>query len=311
MAPVTLRSLLSPYFRRHSDPEAVPQIATDAAVPAVPLTVWPASRLALTSRLWGDGYIFPGGELETLRLARPLGLSPATSLLLVGAGAGAPAVCIARNLGPWVTAVETDPSLLAAARGFVNRSDQHRKISIEAWDPNHPAFTPGGFHHCIALQPLCGYLPEPILHVMVDALKPGGAMVLTELAVPEPLDPNDPTIRRWAELEHRDPATIPSTVGVGRMLGRFGMDVRVAEDISARHVDQALAGWRFFVAEMSARRPSLREATILVAEAELWLLRRRLIRQGRLRMMRWQAFTRAKNRTGQAGRPATKGLSTA
>lgn len=294
---MTLRSLLAPYIHGHSEPEPVVQMAADAAAPAVPATIWPASRLELAGRLWGDGYIFPGGELEISRLAGPLGPSPATSLLLVGAGAGAPAVCIARNLGPWVTAVETDPSLLAAARGLVSRSRLQRKVAIEEWHPNQPAFKPNGFHHCLALQPLGGYQPEPILHVLVDALKPGGAMVLTELAAPEPLDANDPTVRRWAALEHRDPAIIPSTVGVGRMLGRFGLDVRVAEDISARHIEQALAGWRFFMAEMADRRPSPREAALMVSEAELWLLRRRLIRQGHLRMMRWHAISRAKPRT--------------
>ena len=45
--------------------------------------------------------------------------------------------------------------------------------------------------------------PEPILDALVRALKPGGQMVLTELTCPEPLNPNDPTVRRWAELLER------------------------------------------------------------------------------------------------------------
>ena len=48
---------------------------------------WPPERLAVADALWGGGYQVPGGEIEFLRLAKPLGLSAASTLLLVGAGA--------------------------------------------------------------------------------------------------------------------------------------------------------------------------------------------------------------------------------
>ena len=52
---------------------------------------WPQARIAVAESLWGEGFLFPGGEEETLRLVKPLGLSAAAGLLLVGAGAGGPA----------------------------------------------------------------------------------------------------------------------------------------------------------------------------------------------------------------------------
>jgi hypothetical protein len=45
--------------------------------------VWPSARIGVVEALWGEGFLFPGGREETLRLAKPLGLSDASSLLLL------------------------------------------------------------------------------------------------------------------------------------------------------------------------------------------------------------------------------------
>jgi SAM-dependent methyltransferase len=221
-------------------------------------------------------------------LTRPLGVSAAASLLLVGVGAGGPALAVARNLGAWVTGVEVDPSLLAAARGLVSSASLGRKIAIRSWMPEVPLFEVRGHHHCLALHPFQGAAPEPILDAMAKALKPGGQLTIADLAAAAPLNVNDPVVRRWGQLERRDPAGVPLAANVGRMMGRIDLDVRIAEDISVRHSDQAMLGWRVMMRELG--KPNRADAARLVAEAEMWLLRRRLIREGRLRMMRWHAM---------------------
>jgi SAM-dependent methyltransferase len=274
----------------HAVAESKPAAEAPAAAIQIP-TVWPAARLLLANQLWGTGFIFPGGEIETLRLTRPLGLSAAASLLIVGVGSGGPASAVTRNLGAWVTGMDADPSLLMAARGLIAKAQLAKKVGIKAWDPNNPVFEPKSHHHCLALEPFREARAEPILDALARALKPGGQMVITELATAAPLDLADPTVRRWAELEHRDPAYVPGAVAVGRMLGRVGLDVRVTEDMSQRHLEHAMLGWRVMLRELD-RKPSRQEAVQLVREAELWLLRRRLIREGHLRMMRWHAISR-------------------
>src|SRR6185312_5940990 len=78
-------------------------------------SLWTPARLEVADGLWGKGFQFPGGEVETLHLAKPLGLSAASSLLLLGAGGGGPPCCIANKLGVWVTGFEADPGLVVAA----------------------------------------------------------------------------------------------------------------------------------------------------------------------------------------------------
>ena len=260
-------------------------------------TAWPAARLALSNELWGAGFIFPGGDPEILRLTRPLGVSAAASLLIVGVGSGGPASAVTRNLGAWVTGMESDPSLLAAAKGLVGKSQLGKKITLKAWNPDAPAFGTNSHHHCLALEPFHGGQPEPIVDALARSVKAGGQMVITELTAALPLNPADPIVRRWAELEHRDALDVLAPVAVTRMLGRIGLDVRVAEDISDRHIEHALLGWRVMLRDLVEARPNPRQAAQLVREAELWLLRRRLIRDGRLRMMRWHGISRPPSAT--------------
>lgn len=254
---------------------------------------WPAVRIAITDALWGSGYQFPGGEIETLRLAKPLGLSAASSLLLVGAGGGGAACSLATHLGVWVSSFDADPDLTAAALDRIARAKLGKRVQAELWDPAHPNFPVHFYHHCLALEPLRGAKPEPTLAALAAAIKPGGQLMMIELVADAPLDPRDKTVRRWAQLERRDPVSLPAEVTITRVLSRLGFDVRIVENISRRHMDQALLGWRAQVRAMEETdRPPPTRAALLVREAELWLMRLRLFRSGRLRMVRWHALSR-------------------
>jgi hypothetical protein len=81
-------------------------------------------------------------------------------------------------------------------------------------------------------------------------------------------------------------------LAITRVLGRLGFDVRIVEDISRRHMQQLVAGWRTAVRAMEDTRPTMHELGLVVREAELWLARFRLLRAGRLRLVRWHAIGR-------------------
>jgi large subunit ribosomal protein L36 len=75
------------------------------------------------------------------------------------------------------------------------------------------------------------------------------------------------------------------------VLGRFGFDVRIVEDVSRREMQNAIKGWRTAVQSIAGRRPALRQIAVVVREAELWLARFHLMRGGRLRQVRWHAIS--------------------
>ncbi len=298
-----LTAAMQSWFRRS---ETVPSAIGDsgAALPAAmpppepaaraAADAWPKERLSVTNQLWGDGFTMPGGELETLRLARPLGLSSASSLLLVGGGGGGPADSIVRNLGAWVTGLEAEPALVRQAQALMKAAQIGGKARIETWDPSEPNFEPRKFHHCLAIEPLRrGGEPAAILDGLSQTLKLGGQLVMTELVAAAPVTDSDVTLARWAKLENRSPTSLLAGTAITRMLSRVGFDVRIVEDVSDRHIQNAMIGWRVAVRDLRDNKPPPAVAAQIVAEAEIWLLRVRLLRQNRLRMMRWHAISKA------------------
>lgn len=268
------------------------EVAAVVAAPDPPAGVvprWSQARLSIADNLWGEGYQCPGGELELLRLARPLGLSGATTVLLLAAGGGGAACSLTAKTGAWVNAFEADPDLTEAAGALVARNNLGRRVEMESWDPAEPVFKKHHFHHGLALEPLAGARPEPVLAALRMALKPGAHLVMTELTADTPLDPAGPEIATWAAIARREPDSVPSEVAISRILGRLGFDVRAVEDISERHAHEAMTSWRAAARSMrgvALPRPLLEAYE---REAELWTRRLRLVRSGPLRMVRWHA----------------------
>jgi cyclopropane fatty-acyl-phospholipid synthase-like methyltransferase len=274
-------------------PNVIPFTIVEAELASLasrPSPLWTLDRLATTDALWGEGYQFPGGEMETVRLAKPLGLSAAASLLLLGAGSGGAACSVATQLGAWVSGFESDPDLAAAAVDRIAHKNLTKRAQIETWDLNEPHFRKHFYHHGLALEALRGGQPEPTLSAIANALKPGGQLMMVELIADAPLDPSNPVVAAWARLERRDPRALPKQETITRILGRLGFDVRVAEDVSQRQIHQVLAGWRNAVREMEDTRPTRRQAMRYIQEAELWMLRVRLFQPGWLRLVRWHAI---------------------
>lgn len=270
-----------------TDPPTHPDMA-----PA-PDVAWPAARIAAAEAVWGEGFLAPGGHEEMLRLARPMGLSDAASLLLVGAGTGGAVRSLAGELGVWVTGFEADHDLAAVATRRSLKSGLGRRADIETWDPLAPRFGPNSFHHGLALEPLrgLGRAAAPVLAAIAAGIKRNGQLTVVEVIAEQMLDPDDPTVAAWARLEQRS-ASLPTRAMITRIMGRLGFDVRVVEDISDRHMAQTLERWNAALEIMRHQLPSPVEVHGMVAEAELWLLRQRLMRTGQLRLLRWHGIAK-------------------
>jgi hypothetical protein len=268
--------------------------AAEAALTAAPESAWTLQRIEVADRLWGEGCLWPGGTDEVVRIAVPLGLSAASSLLYLGAGTVGPTLRLAGELGVWVFACESDPLLAAVAGKRVMRAGVAlaKRATVQSWDPSTPMFRPSAFHHALSIEALRGPRPGEIVAAMCAAVRPGGQVAMVETVAPGELDPADPEVAAWCRLERREPPS-PGTAWVTRPLSQLGFDIRVSEDVTARHVRLAVSGWKRFVREMKHDRPPPRRAAATVTEAELWLRRIHLLRAGKLRVMRWLAVSRA------------------
>ncbi len=253
-------------------------------------TRWPDERVMAVETLWGDGYVAPGGATETLRLSKPLGLTGNSTLILLGGGLGGPALTITQKFKAWVNSFETDPVLVAAAAARRPAGDRGGRVTIGEWERETPTFKARSANHALSLEAMRGAPPLPIIKNLVAALRPQAQIVLTELVAEQPAPQSDREFGAWCRLEDRLPS-LPRLSEISTALEGQKFDVRVVEDMSERHVSQTLEGWRAAVKAMEAGpRPAPAAAAAFVKEAELWLLRLRLMRRLDLKLIRWHAL---------------------
>lgn len=257
-----------------------PTEASAAVVPAGrPAT--PVSRAIWTDRLWGEGMAIPGGAEEVLRLAALLPLAPAHTLLLAGLGAQAAGTAISGARGCFVASHE----LLGPGTAPPSRRKPPKRVTTANLSPDAPEFRPAYHQHALLLEPFRqGGAPERLLRATALALRDGGDLVLLELVARDPIEE-----ARWLKLEDR--LSPPGETVMTRALEKSGFRVHVVEDAGARHQRAALLGWATVLEALRHEpvRPTPAAAIALVTEAEAWLLRLRLMHQGRLRLLRWHA----------------------
>ncbi len=256
----------------------------------------PEEVALLADQLWGEGFLLPGGAAEANRLANLLPLSPATTLLLLGADAGGAANAIAVTRGAWVAAQQDN--LLLAERMALKLRPLGKRATVATWDAEEPFFRHRYHHHALALEALRRCPAARLLPALAAALKPGGQLVLLELVANEAGGRNASLLARWVELEGRaKPPEAASIMEAALVAAGFTLNVR--EDVGARHGAAVMAGWvrRVEALRLGNGLPRGAAAVALVTEAERWLLRQRLMQAGVLRLMRWHC-TRGPERGG-------------
>ncbi len=261
----------------------------EAMQPQAELALWNKARVEVVEQLWGEGFVHPGGIDELLHMINPMGLSGADTLLLLGAGPFGAARSITTARQCWVESYERDPDLQALASHRAELAGLKKRAPTHLLEPV-PQFRAKSASHTLCWQALIDDASvAPLLSGVAAATRPGGQLVMVELVADGAMQ--DGIERRWMRLEGRDTPP-PKTSVVVAELKRLGFDVRIAEDMSANHVSQAISGWQSMLGAIATQRPSVKQAGQMVGEAEIWMLRMKLLGMGRLRLMRWQAIRR-------------------
>ncbi len=244
-------------------------------------------------RLWGAGLATPGGAEAIMRLAALLPLSPETTLLLVGRGAAAAGNIVADARGSWVSAHDTDPPPPPPPPAVhVGPRPPPQRVEAAEWTPNAPIFRQGRQNHALLLEPFRdGAAPPRLLPAVAAALRPGAQIVLFDLVTRDGAT-TDPGHARWLRMERR--GSPPSERAAVAAFTAAGFQTHVVQDEGASHAAAALQGWARLLRTLSESptRPTRLQAAALVAEAEGWLLRLRLLESGVLRLLRWHGSLR-------------------
>jgi len=261
-------------------PERTPEQTTDKA----PELRWDTTRIAVVQKVWGKGFIAPGGKETLLDLAGPLDLKRGMQVLDLGAGLGGPARVLAKRFGARVTGLEANRGLAEAGRALSSRVVLPTRASVRSLAERHEVLAPGAYDRIFSKDVLFTVRDKARLLALAEALlADGGRMLLVDYVVAAD-SRQTPAVEAWMAADPARPAPWSIEEYIEALTG-LGLSLRI-DDISGETRRAINGAWAGFLARR--RRPSLdrRAAQMLLDEARLWSRRAKLLRTGELRACR-------------------------
>jgi SAM-dependent methyltransferase len=252
-------------------------------------TPWPAERIALVERLWGDGLHTPGGMEHLLELAKPLAINQTNTLLDFGCGLGGATRAIAEHFGTWCTGIDWCSAL--AIEG-VERSTKARlikKAAIHYLAADRMVLKASTYNAVFSKEALFS-LPEKQIAIqgIADTLRSDGQLCFTDYVLPERSETESLDIRTWQEIEPM--GAHPWSIDEYKESLGHSFDLRIAEDMTERHCGLIRDGWKRMVAEMKPGTVSPELMPIICHEAQIWGAREAMLRRGTIKLYRFFAL---------------------
>ncbi|MEQ9176530.1 MAG: methyltransferase domain-containing protein [Alphaproteobacteria bacterium] len=245
---------------------------------------WPENRIRAAERVWGPGFISPGGAEYILELTTPLALMPEHSILDLHAGLGGPARTLVEAFGAWVTGKEMTPDL--ATRGNAESRDlgMFKRAPISSFDAEAPLLKKKGFDRAFSKELLFQVRKkEDLMKAVAQALKPDGQIVMTDYVKGD--GANEDELAAWEKGEPIPPHL--STAGeLEKLATAAGLNCRTVEDVTGPHLEQITSAWKNAIAGLKPREMDPELTLAVLTEAELWARRADVLASGSLRLFR-------------------------
>lgn len=251
---------------------------------------WVADRALIMDELWGKGFHLPGGEAAIDALVVPLGLTGEMSVMELGSGCGAMGRRLAKSNNIYVLGFEQDEGLIKHGNEIAGTMDMAARISLSYFDPE--LFVADKLHHCILSRELFYRVQDkPRFFTQLGKSlhpsgKPRGQLVYTDYVLEEAAR-DKPAVKAWLA---QDPLAKPIGLEEAKkLLAKSGLDVRVTEDLTAKHKKEILKGLADFALFLRAHPPHPSTMPRVAKEIMDWVYRVAAIKQG-LKLYRFYAI---------------------
>ncbi|MEQ8587496.1 MAG: methyltransferase domain-containing protein [Thalassobaculaceae bacterium] len=270
-----------------------PQAAGGAVDPAfeeeaIPDPVWPRARIEISQRVFGPGFLAPGGAEAAVEMAKPLGLDPVQSVLDLTMGLGGTGAALAERYGVWITGYERNPALLELATTVLPAIKSGDQVRSSFYDPETLELPRRKFDVVLFVDEMHRIQDRLALIAKIsDSLKDWGQFLLGDYVLP---DENPPSERLQAWMGGRgEPVTLWTRAQYETALTNQGFDVRVIRDVSQNQAQLIRNDFARFVEALNADRqvtetPVGRQA--LMELAEDWSRLATLLHDGELQLLR-------------------------
>jgi cyclopropane fatty-acyl-phospholipid synthase-like methyltransferase len=253
--------------------------------------VWNHTRIRICERIWGAGFVTPGGTEHVMKLVKPFALNPKMSYLDLGAGLGGGARAVADAYGMWVTAMEPHEVLAEAGMEQSTLAGMAKKAPVIAYDPESIELRANGFDCIFAKEVFYTVVDKRhLFSTIVKALKSHGQMIFTDYLLAKTDHMEDPT-KNWAAHEPIRPE-MWSVKQMREHLEKLKLEIRIEDDMSKEMCDLILQGWLEAIRNFRPGQLEADEGMTLLAEAELWARRLAALESGDVRLYRMHVLKR-------------------
>lgn len=132
-------------------------------------------HIAFLEKLWGDGYLSPGGAEEVARVLEGLDLSGKT-VLDIGCGSGGITAALARDFGAArVVGIDVEAPVCAAAGAQARKAGVADRVEIRCVEPGPPPLPDGSFDVVFSKDSIVHIADKEMLaREAFRLLRPGG-----------------------------------------------------------------------------------------------------------------------------------------
>ncbi len=249
---------------------------------------WPPARRAFCQRLWGLGFIDPGGRDFTLHLLKPCDLGPQHTVLDLTTGLAGGAQAMSDTFGIWVDAMDPDPELATAAQEHCERKGYGTRVKISGFDPSSMTLKKKRYDCVFVRERFHTFDNKPaVIKAIRAALKPKGQLILTDFV--QTAQGAGPATEKWRTLTGHG-ATIPTAEDYRAVMAAAKLDVLILEEDPTDFRSHVLDGWSDFVDNLDKAEFTREFVDLLMVEAERWLALTRAIDAGEVSYLRVHAI---------------------
>ena len=263
-APSSSRAAKSQPQHSHSQQKSQPKVAAEK--PAENL--WHAQPGEISEKMWGPGFITPGGVTISSMLVKPLGITKEMSVLDLSAGLGGRIRRIADESKAYITGLEPDAGIAARGMQLSIKAGKAKHATIIAYDPGK--LTLDRSYDVVIARETFYRVPDRIafLSTIGKHAKPRAQIAYTDYIV-DAENREHPSILAWFKNEKL--ANPMGLVETAENWAQVGFTIRVHEDLSDFYKTEVVVGMKRLMDHLaSGVKPDRETSEAVLRRIETW-----------------------------------------
>jgi cyclopropane fatty-acyl-phospholipid synthase-like methyltransferase len=254
--------------------------------------VWPRAKVEVSQRVFGRGFLAPGGPDHVIDIVKSIGLDPVQTVLDLSMGLGGPGAAMAGTYGVWITGYERNPALFDIAATVLPTLKAGDQVRTNFFDPETVELPRKKFDVVLSGESMHGIQNRvALIQKIFDSLKDWGQFLMSDFVVPDESTPSE-RLKTWMQ-NRGEPVTLWTRQQYEVALSNQKFDVRSIKDESKVYVDMIRHDFASFVATLNADK-AVTETPIgraaLMDLAEDWSRLATLLQDGELQLLRFLAM---------------------